>query len=198
MAKKKKGILGTLAGALFGSDSKKNSSSRSRRSSSSKAKTSRGKSTGKSSSSKRTSSSKKRPSKSVKKTPSKPSTGKTKDQTATNQKPKAEFPKRFPFWARLKICKNRTTLVIDEAEAYNKQRDRMEPGFVHREAIHPNETGSNVKGYEEIKPNPDKTDAKPMYLKGPEKLPKVLFKPHNKDLDMPKHLKERYEKNNKE
>lgn len=75
MAKKKKGILGTLAGALFGSDGKKSSSSRSRRSSSSKAKTSRGKSKGKSSSSKGTSSSKKTPSKSVKKTPSKPSTG---------------------------------------------------------------------------------------------------------------------------
>lgn len=49
-----------------------------------------------------------------------------------NQKPKTEFPKKFPFWARLKISKDRTTLVIDEEEAYNKQNRRKEPGFVHR------------------------------------------------------------------
>ena len=72
----------------------------------------------------------------------------------------------------------------------------MEDGFVHREAIHPNEDYSNVKGYEEIKPNPDTSDNKPMYLKRPSKLPKRLFEPHNKNLNMPTHLKERYNKNN--
>ena len=33
-----------------------------------------------------------------------------------------------------------------------------------------------------------------MYLKGPRSIPKYLVKKHNKDLDMPKHLKERYSK----
>ena len=115
----------------------------------------------------------------------------------TNKTDKMVFPNEFPFWARLKISKNRTTLVIDEEkEVYNKQKKRKEEGFVHREAIHPNEDGSNVKRYEKIDPNPDRTDNKPMYLKNPSKLPKVLFKPHNKDLDMPVHLRERYNKNN--
>lgn len=117
---------------------------------------------------------------------------------AVDETGKMVFPNKFPFWARLKISKNRTTLVIDEEkEVYNKQKKRKEEGFVHREAIHPNEDGSNVKGYEKIEPNPDKTDNKPMYLKNPSKLPKVLFKTHNKDLDMPEHLKERYDKNNR-
>ena len=110
---------------------------------------------------------------------------------------KKEFPKRFPFWARLKISKNRTTLVIDEEDAYNKKKKRFEEGFVHREAIHPNSDGSNVKGYERVFPNPDKADKKPMYLKRPSKLPKRMFVPHNKNLDMPKHLKEKYDKNNR-
>ena len=89
MAKKKKGILGTLADALFGSGSKKSSSSRSRHGSSSKVKTSSGKSTGRSSSSNRTSSSKKTPPKSVKKTPSKSSTG-------NSGKSKENVSKRYP------------------------------------------------------------------------------------------------------
>ncbi len=109
----------------------------------------------------------------------------------------SSFPEEFPFWARLKISKNRTTLVIDEELAYNKQKKRMEEGYVHREAIHPNADRSNVKGFEEIKPNPDKSDKDPMYLKGPSKLPKRLFRPHNKKLEMPEHLKERYRGNNK-
>lgn len=108
-----------------------------------------------------------------------------------------QFPKKFPFWARLKISKKRTTLVIDEEEAYNKKKKRMEPGFVHREAIHPNKDGSNVKGYEQIKPNPDPKDSKPMYLKRPTKLPQRLFEPHNKELNMPEALRLKYEKNNK-
>ena len=111
--------------------------------------------------------------------------------------PKKEFPKEFPFWARLKINKNRTTLVIDEEEAYNKKKKRVEEGFVHREAIHPNKDGSNVKGYEKIEPNPDPKDKVPMYLKRPSKKPKRLFAPHEKELNMPEHLRERYDKNNR-
>lgn len=102
------------------------------------------------------------------------------------------FPGKFPFWARLKIDKNRTTLVIDDENVLNKKTKKYEDSFVHRESTH-----KKRKGLEEIKPNPDRDDPKPMYLKSPAKLPKKLFKPHNKELDMPKHLKERYEKNNK-
>ena len=58
--------------------------------------------------------------------------------------------------------------------------------------------GINQKDYEEISPNPDPNDSEPMYLKRPSKLPKTLFNPHNKQLNMPKHLKERYSKNNKQ
>ena len=105
---------------------------------------------------------------------------------------KKEFPKEFPFWARLKISKNRTTLVIDEDKAYNKKTKKYEDGFVDREATH-----SYRKDYEEIKPNPDRTDNRPMYLRRPSKKPKRMFEPHNKDLTMPKYLKDRYSKNNK-
>ena len=87
--------------------------------------------------------------------------------------------------------------MIDEIQAIDKKRKKQEGHFVHREAIHPNADGSNVKGYEKIEPNPDPTDDKDMYLKKPTKLPKRLFKPHNKNLNMPEHLKERYGKNNK-
>ena len=45
------------------------------------------------------------------------------------QKPVAEppnppksLPTKFPFWARLKISKHRTTLVIDEDMAMDKQK----------------------------------------------------------------------------
>ena len=34
---------------------------------------------------------------------------------------KNKFPKEFPFWARLKISKNRTTLIIDEEIVINKK-----------------------------------------------------------------------------
>ncbi len=105
---------------------------------------------------------------------------------------KKDFPKKFPFWARLKIGKNRTTLVIDEDKAYNKNKKEYEDGFVHREATH-----SKNSNYLKISPNPDKNDPKDMYLKRPEKKPKQLFKPHEKDLDMPNILSEMYEKNNK-
>lgn len=120
-----------------------------------------------------------------------------KSQQQTVEKKQKEFPDKFPFWARLKIEKRRTTLVIDEAPAKNKKTKKMEDGFVHREAIHPHGDGSNVKGYEKIEPNPDPTDNDPMYLKRPTKLPKRLFQPHNKKLNMPDHLRERYDKNNK-
>ena len=117
-------------------------------------------------------------------------------QTAGNGKAiKSEqnkFPERFPFWARLKISKNRTTLVIDEAVVINKKTKKEEPGFVHREATH----SPKKKEYEAIIPNPDPDDSDPMYLKRPRKLPKRLFSPHNKRLNMPKELRERYERNN--
>lgn len=104
---------------------------------------------------------------------------------------KGEFPSEFPFWARLKISKNRTTLVIDEDIVKNKQNNKYEEGFVHREA-----SSKYHKGFEKIEPNPDKDKKEPMYLKSPRKIPKTLVKPHNKSLDMPQHLKDRYSKNN--
>ena len=108
------------------------------------------------------------------------------------KKKKVTFPKKFPFWARLKIEKNRTTLVIDEAPVENRRTKKIEDGYVHREA-----TSKFKKGREEINPNPDKDNAGPMYLKRATKTPKQYFKVHNKNLDMPKHLRDRYEKNNK-
>ncbi len=112
---------------------------------------------------------------------------KVTDQSKT---PKT-FPTEFPFWARLKISKHRTTLVIDEDKAMDKKKKKLVDGYVHREATH-----SENSDYEEIMPNPDPTDSDPMYLKRPQKLPKRLFSPHNKDLSMPEHLKQRYDKNN--
>lgn len=107
-------------------------------------------------------------------------------------KSKKVFPDRFPFWARLKIEKHRTTLVIDEETVLDKKTKKTEPGFVHREATH-----TAGKGFEKIEPNPDRSDKRPMYLKSPRKLPKRMFTPHNKKLDLPENLKERYDKNNK-
>ena len=115
--------------------------------------------------------------------------GAAKAQNSGNAK--KEFPKDFPFWARLKISKRRTTLVIDEAPALDKQKKEMVDGYVHREA-----TSQYHKGFEEIYPNPDKDKDESMYLKSPRKLPKYFFEPHNKDLDMPENLRQRYEKNN--
>ena len=116
-----------------------------------------------------------------------------KTQTSTQPKVKEEkLIEKYPFWARLKISKNRTTLVIDESPVYNKKTKKIEDGYVHREA-----TSKSKPDYEEIYPNPDKTKNEAMYLKRPRKLPKKLFTMHNKNLDMPKYLKERYERNNK-
>ncbi len=111
---------------------------------------------------------------------------------AVDKGPKQQFPSEFPFWARLKIGKHRTTLVIDEDQAYNKRRKRFEDGYVNREATH-----TYKKDYEEISPNPDKDDCEPMYLKRPTKKPKRMFEPHNKSLSMPQFLIDRYSKNNK-
>lgn len=119
------------------------------------------------------------------KKPTPPST-----QSCTSKTPE-QFPEEFPFWARLKISKNRTTLVIDEEMVVDKVKKKQVPGFVHREG-----TSVYHKGFEEINPNPDTENPEPMYLKSPRKLPKALFKPHNKDLTMPQKLKERYAKNN--
>lgn len=116
----------------------------------------------------------------------------TKRSNTTAKKAKKELPKNFPFWARLKIGKKRTTLVIDEEKTVNKKTKKVEDGFVHREATH-----TYRKDYEKIVPNPDKDDKEPMYLKRPAKKPKRLFEPHNKKLDMPNDLQERYSKNNK-
>lgn len=104
---------------------------------------------------------------------------------------KKEFPDKFPFWARLKIGKNRTALVIDEEPVVDKRTEKTVDGFVHREATH-----SYNKRFTEVTPNPDKSDKRPMYLKRPDVKPKILFKPHNKELDMPDWLIEMYDKNN--
>ena len=111
----------------------------------------------------------------------------------TVAKPIKTFPKEFPFWARFKLNKNRTTLIIDEELVLNKKSNKLEDCFVYREATH---TKKN-KEYEEIYPNPDTSDEKPMYLKRPRKHPKRLFSPHNKELKMPEDLRSHYEKNNK-
>lgn len=103
----------------------------------------------------------------------------------------SKFPKKFPFWARLRIGKRRTTLVIDEDKAYDKQKKKEVDGYVHREA-----TSRKHKDTEEIKPNPDTSKSEPMYLKRPRKLPKTMFVPHNKELNMPEDLRKRYEPNN--
>jgi hypothetical protein len=98
----------------------------------------------------------------------------------------------FPFWARMKISKNRTTLIIDDEPYIDKRTNKISNNFVHREGTH-----TKKKDYEEIIPNPDKSDKKPMYLKRPRKLDQYLFKPHNKKLSIPKHLEQKYSKNNK-
>lgn len=117
--------------------------------------------------------------------------GKKTPSTKSKKKADLVFPDKFPFWARLKISKNRTTLVIDETKIEDKKTKKTEDAFVHREATH-----TKKKEFEEITPNPDKTDKNSMYLKKPSKLPKRLFKPHNKNLSMPNNLKARYDKNN--
>ena len=98
---------------------------------------------------------------------------------------------RFPFWAKLKIGGKHPTLVIDEDMARDKVKNTIVPGFVHRESTH-----SKKSGGEEIFPNPDPTDPKPMYLKRPDKKPKRLFVPIDRPMKMPEHLQKRYEKNN--
>lgn len=110
-----------------------------------------------------------------------------------------QFPKEFPFWARFKPNKNRTTLVIDEEKVKRKNSDKIDDCYVHREAIH--ESDENKKyidsgDYERVCPNPDKDDSDPMYLKRPRKHPKNKFSPHNKKLNMPENLQKRYEGNN--
>ncbi len=110
-----------------------------------------------------------------------------------NSSKKKEFPKRFPFWARLKISKNRPTLVIDETDVLDKKKNQIVDGFVHREVIHTEKPSD----YEKVVPNPNPEDFKPMYLKRPRKLPKKLFKPHEGGWTMPKNLRSRYEKKKK-
>lgn len=73
----------------------------------------------------------------------------------------------------------------------NKKTKKLEDSFVDHEATH-----TYRKDFEKIFPNPDSSDKQPMYLRRPTKKPKRLFEPHNKKLIMPKHLKDRYDKNN--
>ena len=121
------------------------------------------------------------------------SKGKKKTPRKNEAKKNNIFPDKFPFWARLKIAKERTTLVIDEDLAKDKSKGgKLVDGYVHREATHENKRGDN----EEVYPNPDENDSKPMYLKRPKKTPKRLFEPHNKKLKMPDFLRRRYDKNN--
>lgn len=83
-------------------------------------------------------------------------------------------------------------MVIDDEPTYNSKTKRFSNDFVHREAIH-----TYKKGREEIFPNPDRSDPTPMFLKPPRRMNQRLFRTHNKQLDMPEHLKQRYKKNNK-
>lgn len=118
--------------------------------------------------------------------------GKTTERKETGVIEVEVKTQRFPFWAKLKIAKNRPTLVIDEDMARDKQRkNRLVPGFVHRESTHSEELAS-----ETIFPNPDPTDPDPMYLKSPRKLPKRLFAPIDRQMTMSEYLQKRYEKNN--
>lgn len=118
---------------------------------------------------------------------------KKENVTRKNMDLKKEHP-RFPFWARFlgDKKKHRTTLVIDEEMTTDKVSKQLVEGYVHREVI------SKYKGgREEIKPNPDKDKRpNPMYLKRATKAPKAQFIPHNKNLEMPKQLKDKYDKNN--
>lgn len=100
--------------------------------------------------------------------------------------------KRFPFWARLKIGGKHPTLVIDEDKAWDKQRNHLTDGYVHREVTH-----TKSRNNEEIKPNPNPMDKQPMYLKRPTKHPKKFFNSFNHDWKIPKELKDRYDKNNR-
>lgn len=121
-----------------------------------------------------------------------------KPQPQSPVTPKKEFPDKFPFWARFKPNKNRTTLVIDEEQVKRKNSDTVDDCFVHREAIHCDDDNKYVLSgdYEKVFPNPDTSDNSPMYLKRPHKHPKRMFAPHNKNLTMPEDLRQRYEKNN--
>ena len=61
---------------------------------------------------------------------------KAKQKPSPNVEPavngKREFSKKFPFWARLRISKNRTTLVIDEEQGIDKKTKKEADLFVHR------------------------------------------------------------------
>lgn len=110
----------------------------------------------------------------------------------SSEKATNKFPDKFPFWARFRLSKNRTTLVIDEAPAYDTKHQKEVDGFVHREATHTQGHG------EPIIPNPDKSDPNPMYLRSPRVHPKFLFIPHNKNLTIPEDLRQRYKKDKKD
>ena len=118
-------------------------------------------------------------------------TKKSTQKTVTKKTRSKEFPEKVPFWARLRIGGQHPSLIIDREDVVNKKTKKEEKGFVYRESTH-----VEKKDREEIFPNPDKSDPRPMYLKRPAKKPQRLFEPHNKELSMPDKLKKRYEKNN--
>ena len=93
--------------------------------------------------------------------------------TRYSDKQRRKFPEKYPFWARMKISKNRTTLVIDAEPMCNKTSKKLSNNFVHREATH-----TKNKRYEKVFPNPDSKDPNPMYLKPPTKMNQRMFKPH--------------------
>lgn len=83
-------------------------------------------------------------------------------------------------------------MVIDEEKVINKKTKKLEDYCVDKEATH-----TARKGLEKIFPNPDPTDKESMYLKRPTKKPKRLFEPHNKKLNIPKHLDKKIENRHK-
>lgn len=105
---------------------------------------------------------------------------------------------KFPFWGKVKFKKERPTLVIDEEDnVFDKKKNKNISMFVHREVKHSNEDGSNVKGLEQIVPNPNKNDKRAMYLKRPSKIAKKMIVPLGSNWSIPDHLVEKYSKNNK-
>ena len=128
----------------------------------------------------------------------KKNTAKNAAQVQQTRQNSMKFPRLFPFWARFKPNKGRTTLIIDEVQVGRNNSDQVDDYFVHREAIHCLEDNRYVLSgdYEKIDPNPDRDDPRPMYLKRPHKHPKRVFEPHNKNLTMPEDLRQRYDKNN--
>lgn len=117
---------------------------------------------------------------------------KTGKKSVDSKSRKQSIPDRFPWWGRMKIAKQRPTLVIDKDKVRNKKNGKVVDAYVHREVTH-----SFKKQYEKVDPNPDRTDPRPMYLKNPRKVPMGMIRPDNKNWEILRNLRERYAKNNK-